>query len=133
MVSSASSQIEATGGDNLQITNPKYHGQEGVLPTIPDYATVSAILLGVVCGYLILVIVFGREYRGVEFENAPLAIERGAGQADGKDLVMGGKDREEEEDIEHVGDQVARDNSNSDIGEKDSKYQSGDANFRLDR
>lgn len=72
MVSAASSQIEATGGENNQIPNPRYNpaspGKQK--PTIPDYALVSGILLGVVCAYLICVVVFGREYRGASFEEA---------------------------------------------------------------
>ncbi|KAK0521493.1 hypothetical protein OC835_006868 [Tilletia horrida] len=87
MASSASAQIETTGGDNLRIPNPKYRPGNGQPETIPDYAKVSAILLGVVAVYLIIVVSFGPEYRGAEFEKAPLATEAGAGAADGKDLV----------------------------------------------
>ncbi|CAO1618839.1 unnamed protein product [Sympodiomycopsis kandeliae] len=95
-VSSASAQIEARGGDSLQIRNPKCtFDAQGVAtcppgqdPTIPDYATVSGILLGVVCAYLLLVVVFlGTEARGAHFEEAAVATQQGAGKTDGKDFV----------------------------------------------
>ncbi|KAL9938515.1 hypothetical protein V8E36_002234 [Tilletia maclaganii] len=87
MASSASAQIETTGGDNLRIPNPKYRPGNSQEETIPDYAKVSAILLGVVAVYLLIVVSLGPEYRGAEFEKAPIATEAGAGAVDGKDLV----------------------------------------------
>ena len=90
MISAASAQIEARGGESLQIPNPKF-GQPGAPATIPDYATVSAILLGVVCAYLITVTVFGMEFRGAEFEKAPIAIIEGAGRVDGKEITPAAK------------------------------------------
>lgn len=99
MVSSASAQIEATGGANNQIPNPRYPGPNQD-PTIPDYALVSGILLGVVCAYILIVILFGKEYRGASFEKAPLAIEENAGRLD-------------PDDIENVGSKQQRQNSDS--------------------
>lgn len=66
MVSAASSQIEAKGGESLRTENKKCTllGQCAKGRTIPDYAKVSGILLGVVCVYLLLVIVWGKEYKG---------------------------------------------------------------------
>jgi len=85
MVSSASAQIESTGGANNQIPNPRYPGPKQD-PTIPDYALVSGILLGVVCAYILIVILFGKEYRGAAFEKAPLAIQENAGRVDPEDI-----------------------------------------------
>lgn len=56
MASSASSTIETRGGKNIRIDDPKHPGQ-----TIPDTATVSAILMGCVTAYLLIVIMFGVE------------------------------------------------------------------------
>ncbi|PKI83555.1 hypothetical protein MVES1_002618 [Malassezia vespertilionis] len=56
MASSASSTIETTGGNNIRIPDPKHPGE-----TIADTATVSAILLGCVAGYLLILVVFGVE------------------------------------------------------------------------
>ena len=57
MVSSASAQIEATGGDHLK-TTLIIKGQ----PTIvPDYATVQGILIGVVAAFVICVTILAPE------------------------------------------------------------------------
>ncbi|PWN30288.1 MFS general substrate transporter [Jaminaea rosea] len=129
MVSSASAQIETRGGDNIRIRNPKCPiGANGVItcpaatpplsPTLPDYATVSGILLGVVCAYLLIVVTFmGNENRGSHFEQGPVATARGAGKVHQEDLVGGpgvgivGVPAASErggyskgDDIEHVGD-----------------------------
>lgn len=40
---------------------------------LPDYATVSGILLGVVCAYLLLMIIVGREEHGAHFEDEGVA------------------------------------------------------------
>lgn len=141
MVSSASAQIESRGGENIQIRNPKCtFDASGTAtcpaenePTIPDYATVSAILLGVVCAYLLIVVAFlGNEARGAHFEEAAVATQRGAGKVDAHDLV--GVEGEhsahlphmvagsQEQDIEHVGDRrvndVSKDGSGSAGGGK---------------
>ncbi|KAM0750242.1 carboxylic acid transporter [Meredithblackwellia eburnea MCA 4105] len=67
MVSSASSQIEATAGDKI-----KKNG-------VPDYGKVSIILISVVAGFIIIVTLFGREYHGAHFENTKAAFEENAG------------------------------------------------------
>lgn len=115
-VSSASSQIEARGGDDIRIHNPKCpYNAEGVVmcsqatpplsPTIPDYATVSAILLGATCAFLLVVVIFlGTENRGAHFENAGIATRRGAGKVEAHDLVEDAGDIRQTDDIEHVGD-----------------------------
>jgi len=100
MVSSASSQIEATGGDNLRLANPRFNPAQPVSAknptTIPDYATVSGILLGVVCAYLTCVVIFGKEYRGAEWDTtAPVPQAAAAHNAD---------EIERGSDAEHVGD-----------------------------
>lgn len=125
MVSSASAQIEARGGESLQIHNPKcpYNAAgvavcpSGQEPTIADYAKVSAILLGVVCGYLLLVIIFlGTEARGAHFETAPPAVEAGAGKVTASDLREDAGHHGhigQEKDIEHVGDRDTRSQTSS--------------------
>ncbi|KAI0074125.1 MFS general substrate transporter [Panus rudis PR-1116 ss-1] len=86
MVSSASAQIEATGGDNLKTTIP---GKPGL---VPDYATVQGILIGVVAAFVIIVTIIGPENHGSHFEKAKTAFEEGAGrdELEEDDLPVGG-------------------------------------------
>ena len=63
MASSASSTIETRGGESIRMADPKHPGE-----TIADYATVSAILLACVVGYLTVLIIFGLEHRGDELK-----------------------------------------------------------------
>ncbi|KAI0753891.1 MFS general substrate transporter [Irpex lacteus] len=74
MVSSASAQIEATGGDNL-----KTHiaGKPGL---VPDYAKVQGILIGVVAAFVLIITIIGPENYGSNFEKAKTAIEEGGGR-----------------------------------------------------
>ncbi|KAK7447714.1 hypothetical protein VKT23_013970 [Stygiomarasmius scandens] len=76
MVSSASAQIEATGGDNIQIhmTLP-----DGTVSSVPDYGTVQGILIGTVAAFLFIITIFGPENHGSEFEKHKAAFEEGAG------------------------------------------------------
>ncbi|CAL1712690.1 unnamed protein product [Somion occarium] len=74
MVSSASAQIEATGGKNLRTTIP---GKEG---DVPDYATVQGILMGVVAAFVLIITIIGPENHGSHFEKAKAAFEEGAGR-----------------------------------------------------
>ncbi|GAC95738.1 hypothetical protein PHSY_003314 [Pseudozyma hubeiensis SY62] len=119
--SSASSQIETVGGDHLKERNPKWHpgSPSTVEEFIPAYAKVSAILLGTVCAYLLIVVTFGWEFRGAEFEKALPATIPGAGEQDGAQMEKEAKrdvrDAYDEDSIEHVGDR--RDNA-SDDGKK---------------
>ncbi|KAB5592912.1 Carboxylic acid transporter [Ceratobasidium theobromae] len=71
MISSASAQIEATGGDHLRTT---VQGKD-----VPDYAKVQGIFLGVVAAYLVAVTIFGPEHHGSEFEKHKTAFEEGGG------------------------------------------------------
>ncbi|SPC61415.1 related to carboxylic acid transport protein JEN1 [Ustilago sp. UG-2017b] len=113
--SSASSQIEAIGGDNLKELNPKWRlgAPETIKEFIPAYAKVSAILLGAVCAYLLIVVTFGCEFKGAEFQKALPATIPGAGEQDGDHIAAtpsektggGGNRHDEEDSIEHVGDQ----------------------------
>jgi SHS family lactate transporter-like MFS transporter len=89
MVSSASAQIESTGANANPKPNPRYPGPNQK-PTIPGYALVSAILLGVTCAYILVVISFGKEYRGAAFENAPTAIMPNAGKVGVEDIEQVG-------------------------------------------
>ncbi|PSR70959.1 hypothetical protein PHLCEN_2v13181 [Hermanssonia centrifuga] len=76
MVSSASAQIEATGGDNLQTTLP------GQTTPVPDYATVQGILIGVVSAFVLFITIIGPEKHGAHFEKHKTAFEEGGGRDD---------------------------------------------------
>ncbi|TFK71108.1 MFS general substrate transporter [Pluteus cervinus] len=76
MVSSASAQIEATGGDNLKTTIIK----NGKPTIVPDYATVQGILIGVVSAFVLFITIIGPENHGSHFERAKTAFEQGAGE-----------------------------------------------------
>jgi len=78
MISSASAQIEATGGDNLR-TTITVNGQP---KDVPDYATVQGILIGVVAAFIIIVTILGPENHGFHFEKAKTAIEEGGGRGE---------------------------------------------------
>ncbi|EKM51726.1 uncharacterized protein PHACADRAFT_127559 [Phanerochaete carnosa HHB-10118-sp] len=73
MVSSASAQIEATGGNHLKTTIP------GSSTPVPDYATVQGILIGVVSAFVLVVTIIGPENHGSHFEKHKTAIEEGGG------------------------------------------------------
>lgn len=57
MISSASAQIEATGGDHLKTTIIK----DGKRTIVPDYARVQGILIGTVASYIIFLTIIGPE------------------------------------------------------------------------
>ncbi|KAI0026426.1 hypothetical protein K488DRAFT_92599, partial [Vararia minispora EC-137] len=78
MVSSASAQIEATGGRNLKVTVIK----NGVPTQVDDYATVQGILIGVVVAFVMLMTIIGPERRGSHFEMHKAAFEEGGGRDD---------------------------------------------------
>ncbi|KAH8114392.1 MFS general substrate transporter [Phellopilus nigrolimitatus] len=75
MISSASAQIEATGGQNLRTTIV----ENGVPTDIPDYARVQSILIGVVSAFVVCVTIVGPEHHGARFEHAKTAVEEGGG------------------------------------------------------
>jgi SHS family lactate transporter-like MFS transporter len=74
MISSASAQIEATGGDNIKTT---LNGK-----VVPNYATVQGILIGVVAAFTLVVTLFGPENHGSQFEKHRAAFEEGGGDDD---------------------------------------------------
>ncbi|KAJ7500606.1 MFS general substrate transporter [Mycena galericulata] len=74
MVSSASAQIEATGGDNLKTT------VQGKI--VPDYAKVQGILIGVVAAFVLIITVIGPENHGSHFEKHRAAFDEGGGDDD---------------------------------------------------
>ncbi|KAF8074168.1 MFS general substrate transporter [Lyophyllum atratum] len=78
MVSSAASQIEATGGENLKTTIIK----NGVPTVVADYATVQGILIGVVAAFVIFITIIGPEKHGSRFEKHKTAFEEGAARDD---------------------------------------------------
>lgn len=77
MISSASAQIEATGGDNLRTT---VHDKD-----VPDYATVQGIFIGCVLVYTIILALVGPEKHSSHFEKHKLAFQEGAGRDDTSD------------------------------------------------
>ncbi|KAJ7702181.1 hypothetical protein B0H16DRAFT_1748301 [Mycena metata] len=74
MVSSASAQIEATGGDHLKTT------LKGVV--VADYAKVQGILLGVVAAFVLFITIIGPENHGSHFEKHRAAFDEGGGDDD---------------------------------------------------
>jgi MFS transporter, SHS family, lactate transporter len=83
MISSASAQIEATGGENLRTTIVV----DGKLKDVPDYATVQGILIGVVAAYLIVLAIIGLENHGTHFEKHRAAFEEGGVQDEADNSV----------------------------------------------
>jgi len=76
MVSSASAQIESTGGDHLKTTII----ESGKPTVVPDYAKVQGILIGVVAAFVLIVTIVGPENHGSHFEKAKTAFEEGAAE-----------------------------------------------------
>ncbi|KAI0249023.1 MFS general substrate transporter [Lactifluus subvellereus] len=74
MVSAASAQIEATGGDHLKTTIIK----NGKRTIVPDYARVQGIFIGTVAVYIIFLTIIGPENHGSHFEQHGVAFEEGA-------------------------------------------------------
>jgi len=70
MISSASAQIEATGGDHLKTTII----ENGTATVVPDYARVQGILIGVVAVYIIVLTIVGPEKHGSNFEQHGVAF-----------------------------------------------------------
>ncbi|KAI7963341.1 hypothetical protein MJO29_003768 [Puccinia striiformis f. sp. tritici] len=58
MISAASTQIEAKAGELHRVT---VNGRE-----VDDYTVVQAAMIGTVAGYIIIMICFGKEYRGAD-------------------------------------------------------------------
>ena len=78
MFSSAASQIEAKGGENLRTTVTL----NGATKQVPDYATVQGILIGVVASFILIVTILGPEAHGAHFEKHRTAFEEGGGRDD---------------------------------------------------
>ncbi|KAF8466529.1 carboxylic acid transporter [Russula ochroleuca] len=73
MISAASAQIEAIGGDNMKTTII----QDGKLKVVPDYAKVQGILLGTIAAFVIFITTIGPENHGSNFEQQKTAFEEG--------------------------------------------------------
>ncbi|KZT43780.1 MFS general substrate transporter [Sistotremastrum suecicum HHB10207 ss-3] len=71
MVSSASAQIEATGGEHQTTT---LNGK-----VIPDYAKVQGIFIGCVAAFTLFMTIIGPEHHGSHFEKHKTAFEEGGG------------------------------------------------------
>jgi SHS family lactate transporter-like MFS transporter len=81
MISAASAQIEATGGDHLKTTIIV----KGKPTVVPDYAKVQGILIGVVAAYVFVLTVLGPEKHGSQFEKYKAAFEEGGGNDEVED------------------------------------------------
>ncbi|KAJ9097302.1 hypothetical protein QFC21_004971 [Naganishia friedmannii] len=79
MISSASAQIEAKAGETLRV---KVHGK-----SLPDYASVQGILIGIVLVLLLLVVLIGPDNHASHFEEAAVAFIPGAGLQDPAEFV----------------------------------------------
>jgi len=77
MASSGAAQIEADAGDSIKLAGT----------TTPNYATIQAILIGVVIAWMMIFIVLGPEADGSHFEQAKVAFQDGAGATYAADLV----------------------------------------------
>lgn len=118
MASSAASTIESRGGENIKIPNPKRPGE-----MMADYATVSAILLACVAGYLAILVTFGVERRGEEFSiddrTAATTAEEAIIQNEGRDIEAAHHDSTEsdgyihDDQLEHVNDAYLSDNKST--------------------
>ncbi|KLO11496.1 carboxylic acid transporter protein [Schizopora paradoxa] len=78
MVSAASAQIEATGGDNLKTTIT----QDGKTMVVQDYAKVQAIFIGCIVAYTLVLVIIGPENHGSHFDKHKTAFEEGAAADD---------------------------------------------------
>ncbi|KAG8214309.1 carboxylic acid transporter protein [Butyriboletus roseoflavus] len=76
MISAASAQIEATGGKNFE-TQVMINGK---LQTVPGYAMVQGIFIGVVAAFVILITIVGPENHAAHFEQHKTAFEEGGGR-----------------------------------------------------
>jgi len=74
MVSSASAQIEATGGKHLTTL---LKGN-----VVPDYAKVQGIFIGVIAAFVIFITVIGPENHSSQFEKHRAAFDEGGGSDD---------------------------------------------------
>ncbi|KAJ7859472.1 hypothetical protein B0H14DRAFT_3629448 [Mycena olivaceomarginata] len=74
MASSASAQIEATGGEHLKTM------MKGVV--VPDYRKVQEILIGAVAAFVIFITVIGPENHGSHFEKHRTVFDEGRGSDD---------------------------------------------------
>ncbi|KAF8489061.1 carboxylic acid transporter [Russula emetica] len=89
MISAASAQIEAIGGDNMKITIIK----NGKPEVVPDYAKVQGILLGTIAAFVIFITIIGPENHGSNFE------QENPGFEDGGDKGRSAEDEENSPDI----------------------------------
>ncbi|KZV68465.1 MFS general substrate transporter [Peniophora sp. CONT] len=89
MISSAASQIEAKGGENLRTTVTI----NGVTKEVPDYATVQGILIGVVAAFILIVTILGPEAHSAHFEKHKTAFEEGGGRDDA--LIEDGSEKDD--------------------------------------
>ncbi|KZV81948.1 MFS general substrate transporter [Exidia glandulosa HHB12029] len=74
MVSSASAQIEATGGKHQRLL---LNGKD-----TPDYAKVQQIFIGIITAYTLILVIVGPENHGSHFEKHKVAFEEGAARDD---------------------------------------------------
>lgn len=92
MVSSASAQIEARGGENIRTV---VRGKE-----VADYATVQGILIGAVIAWTLIMTLIGPENKGAHFEEAHVATVAGAGHEKANELIDPGNNEREQHAME---------------------------------
>jgi len=75
MVSSASAQIEAVGGEHQRTTII----EGGKVTNIPNYAKVQGIFIGVIAAFVLIITIIGPENHSSHFEKHKAAFEEGGG------------------------------------------------------
>ncbi|WOO85110.1 Carboxylic acid transporter [Vanrija pseudolonga] len=111
MVSSGAAQIEATAGNSLRIADPTKKNCTGswVACSIPDYAKIQGILIGIVAAWLLFWLFLGPEADGAHFEQAKTAFQEGGGLAEAPDFVAPQPGHEGKHQADHIEDSKDRD------------------------
>lgn len=89
MVSAASAQIEATGGEQHKTTIQTASGPK----VVPDYALVQGVFIGVVATYILVLTLLGPENHGSHFERSKTAFQAGASKEDVNSIQGDSNDR----------------------------------------
>ncbi|KIK65072.1 hypothetical protein GYMLUDRAFT_56537 [Collybiopsis luxurians FD-317 M1] len=120
MVSSASAQIEATGGDHQKttISVPVTSDNPTGMKVVPDYATVQGIFIGCIAAFLLVVTLFGPEKHGYEFEKHRAAFEEGGGD---DEALMSEEVLQNRREAGAAGEKSSEDRSSPDAASEDEK------------
>lgn len=93
-------QIETDAGHSMRFT-PK-----GATESLPDYAAVMGLLVGVVIAWLMVFVVLGPEAHGSHFEHAKVATQADAGLAVTTEFVKRRESFDGKEKQEHAEEKV---------------------------